>query len=107
MTCLVKTADLASCFWLIMMILNGRIKEAAMDHGHINNFRIIIDREKLMRLKTCKACNRPFNLGDPVVLACGAWEGPPRLIHENEAVLDTASGGYVERKCYQARLGKA
>ena len=66
----------------------------------------IIDREKLMRLKACASCNRPFNLGDPVVLACGAWEGGPKLIHENEAVFDAISGGYVERKCYQARGGK-
>ena len=34
----------------------------------------IIDREKLMRLKTCPACHRPFNLGEPVVMACGALE---------------------------------
>ncbi|MBI5064340.1 MAG: hypothetical protein HZB87_12960 [Desulfatitalea sp.] len=66
----------------------------------------IIDREKIIRLKTCAACNRPFNLGDPVVLACGAWEGPPRLIHENEAVYDAASGNYFERKCHAAKAGK-
>jgi hypothetical protein len=65
----------------------------------------IIDREKLMRLKRCPACDRPFNLGDPVVMACGAWEGPPQLIHENEAVYDPASAGYVEMKCFRARGG--
>lgn len=63
----------------------------------------IIDREKLMQLKICSACNRPFNLGDPVVLACGAWEGSARLIHENEAVFDRATGSYIERKCHAAR----
>ena len=66
----------------------------------------IIDREKLMRLKTCSACNKPFSLGDPVVMACGAWVGPPRLIHENEAVWDKATGSFMERKCHAARTGK-
>lgn len=67
--------------------------------------RTIIDREKLMQYKTCTACGRPFNLGDPVVLACGAWEGPPKLIHENEAVFDADTSQYVERKCFQAGRG--
>ena len=70
-----------------------------------NPLKTIIDREKLMTLKTCSACNRPFNLGDPVVLACGAWEGAPTLIHEKEAVLDPQSGNYVERRCYAAKFG--
>ena len=65
----------------------------------------IIDREKLMTLKTCAACNRPFNLGDPVVMACGAWEGSARLIHENEAVYDRQTASYVERRCFAARAG--
>jgi hypothetical protein len=65
----------------------------------------IIDLEKLGRLKTCAGCGRPFNLGDPVVLACGAWEGPSQLIHENEAVFDPATASYVERKCFAARTG--
>lgn len=63
----------------------------------------IIDREMLMRLKKCPACGQPFNLGDPVVLACGAWEGPPKLIHESEAVWDGDAGNFVERKCYEAQ----
>lgn len=71
-----------------------------------NPVKTIIDREKLMTFKTCAACNRPFNLGEPVVLACGAWEGPAKLIHENEAVLDAEAGGYIEKKCYSARYGK-
>ncbi len=74
--------------------------------GDRGPMKTIIDREKLMRLKTCSACNRPFNLGDPVVLACGAWEGAARLIHEHEAVFDASTGGYVERKCYAARSGQ-
>ena len=72
------------------------------DRGHLKT---IIDRDKLMRLKTCAACGRPFSLGDPVVLACGAWEGPPALIHENEAVFDHRKGAYVERRCYEADRG--
>ena len=62
----------------------------------------IMDREMLMNAKTCTACGQPFNLGDPVVLACGAWEGPPRWVHENEAVYDHSSSSYIERKCYEA-----
>ncbi len=68
-------------------------------------WKTIIDREKLMTLKRCAACGEPFNLGDPVVMACGAWEGPPRLIHENEAVFDSNIPGYVERKCHEASKG--
>jgi len=74
--------------------------------GDRGPMKTIIDREKLMRLKTCSACHRPFNLGDPVVLACGAWEGPARLIHEHEAVFDASTGAYVERKCHAARSGQ-
>jgi len=72
------------------------------DRGHLKT---IIDREKLMLLKTCPACHRPFNLGDPVVMACGAWEGPAQLIHENEAVYNVETNSYMERKCHAARLG--
>lgn len=63
----------------------------------------IMDREKMIQNQRCAACGRPFNLGEPVVLACGAWEGPPKFIHENEAVFDTATDSYVEHRCYQAR----
>jgi hypothetical protein len=63
----------------------------------------IIDREMLMALKTCEACGSSFNLGEPVVLACGAWEGPPKWIHEEEAVFDAENNTYVERKCYESR----
>jgi hypothetical protein len=49
----------------------------------------------LMRLKTCTACGRKFNLGEPVVLACGGWEGA-RWIHEEEAVFDQQCGMFVE-----------
>jgi hypothetical protein len=63
----------------------------------------IIDREMLMELKSCPACGQRFNLGDPVVLGCGAWEGPPRLIHEHEAVFDKKTGLYIERRCAEAK----
>jgi len=39
------------------------------------------------------------------VLACGAWEGPATLVHENEAVYDKNTGQYVERKCHEAQAG--
>jgi hypothetical protein len=63
---------------------------------------IVVDREMLMKLKTCPACGRKFNLGEQVVPACGAWEGPPKLIHREEAVFDEQRNGYVERKCYES-----
>lgn len=62
----------------------------------------IIDREKLMTYKTCPACGKPFTLGDPVVLACGAWEGPPQWVHENEAVFDPRTSRYVDQKCAES-----
>jgi len=74
-----------------------------MESGPRERLKTIIDREKLMRVKTCAACGHPFNLGDPVVLACGAWDGAPRLIHESEAIYDRQSASYLERKCFQAR----
>ena len=65
----------------------------------------IIDLEKLNSLNAegCAACGRKFTLGETVVSACGAWEGPPKLIHENEAVWDASSAAYVERRCYDSR----
>ena len=74
-----------------------------MKIGDRGELKTIMDREKLMHFKTCAACGQSFNLGDPVVLACGAWEGPPTLIHENEAVFDSKTSGYVERKCFEAQ----
>jgi len=70
-----------------------------------NRFKTIIDLEKLNQLNAegCPACNRKFTLGEPVVLACGAWEGEPRYIHENEAVFDQATATYFERRCYESR----
>lgn len=67
----------------------------------------IIDLEKLNSLNEegCPACGRKFNLGDPVVIACGAWEGPPKFIHENEAVWDNNSASFMERKCFESQKG--
>ena len=64
----------------------------------------IIDLQKLNELNEegCPACGRKFSLGDPVALACGAWEGGPKYIHENEAVFDKKTSGYVARKCHDA-----
>jgi hypothetical protein len=62
----------------------------------------IVDLQMMNELEPCPACGRSFNLGDPVVLACGAWEGPPRLIHEHEAVFNKKTSSYIERKCAEA-----
>ena len=66
--------------------------------------KMMLDLESLNTLNAegCPACGRKFELGDTVVLACGAWEGPPRYIHEKEAVFDAESNGYVERKWHEA-----
>jgi hypothetical protein len=67
----------------------------------------IIDLEKLNSLNSqgCPACGHKFNLGDTAVWACGAWEGGPRVIHEQDAVFDSRSNAYVERKCHAAKQG--
>ena len=69
--------------------------------------KFIIDREKLNTLNEegCPACGKKFSLGDTAVVACGAWGDKMKVIHENEAVFDSKSGGYVERRCYHARRG--
>lgn len=66
--------------------------------------KMMIDLETLNTLNAegCPACGRKFELGDTVVLACGAWEGPPRYVHEKDAVFDAKTNGYVERKCHEA-----
>ena len=64
--------------------------------------KMLMDLEKLntYNAQGCAACNRKFSLGDTAVLACGFWEGGPRLVHENEAVYDAATQSWVERQCY-------
>ena len=65
----------------------------------------IIDLLKLNELNEegCPACGRKFSLGDPVVIACGAWDGPPKYIHENEAIYDKNTDSYIEKRCYASR----
>ncbi len=78
-----------------------------MAHAAKNRFKTMIDLENLNRLNAegCPACGRKFTLGEPVVLACGAWEGEPKYIHENEAIFDAATGTYFESRCYASRKG--
>ena len=69
----------------------------------INRLKTIIDREKLMiNSEGCAACGQKFNLGDPVVSACGSWGEKPKLIHESDAVFDPKIQMYVERDWYEA-----
>ena len=65
----------------------------------------IIDLERLNTLNAegCASCGRKFTLGEIVVKACGAWEGPPKFIHENEAVWDENSASFMERRCFESR----
>lgn len=68
----------------------------------------IIDLEKLNSLNSegCPACGQKFSLGESAVVACGAWEGGTKVIHENEAVYDPKTDGFVERRCHEARRGR-
>ena len=72
-----------------------------------DKFKMMLDLGKVNELNEegCGACGRKFTLGENVVLACGAWEGPPKYIHENEAVYDTRTSTYMERRCYEAGRG--
>lgn len=62
----------------------------------------LIDLEKLNTLNPegCPACGRRFELGEPVVLAFGNWQGK-RYIHEDEAVFDKETDSYSERRYYE------
>ena len=73
-----------------------------------DKFKMMLDLGKVNELNAegCAACGRKFTLGETVVLACGAWEGPPKYIHENEAVYDTRTSTYMERRCYEAGRGE-
>jgi hypothetical protein len=67
-------------------------------------WKTIIDREKLMtNPEGCPACGQKFNLGDPVVYACGTWGKKPKLIHESDAIFDSTTKMYLERECYEGR----
>ncbi len=71
--------------------------------GKPNTLIMGLERLNILNAEGCPACGRPFTLGDPVVWACGAWEGGPKIIHENEAVYDSRTNTYIERRCYAAR----
>ena len=76
-----------------------------MTNSDRKKWKSIIDREKLLKYNAegCPGCGRKFTLGEPVVYACGSWEGPMKLIHENEAVFDVETSTYIERSCYESR----
>ena len=76
-----------------------------MTRSEKNRLKTIIDLEKLntFNAEGCAACGRKFALGEPVVLACGAWEGEPKYIHENEAIFDKKTNSYFEKRCYASR----
>jgi hypothetical protein len=75
------------------------------ENDNRQRLKTIMDREKLMQhnAEGCPACGHKFTLGESVVLACDAWDGPAKLIHENEAVFDPNTNGYVDRKCWEAK----
>lgn len=70
--------------------------------------KFIMNLEQVNRFNAegCPACGKKFSLGDPVVIACGAWEGGAKVIHENEAVFDSRTSSYIERRCYETRRGR-
>ena len=72
-----------------------------------SKYKMMLDLGKVNELNEegCAACGRKFTLGETVVLACGAWEGGMKYIHEEEAVFDKKTSTYVERKCYEAGRG--
>ena len=69
-----------------------------------DRLKMMLTLEKVNELNEegCVACGRKFTLGETVVLACGAWVGGPKYIHEEEAVFDQKTSAYVERRCYEA-----
>ena len=76
-----------------------------MNHATHSRLKSIIDLDKLNTLNAegCPSCGRKFTLGDPVVMACGAWNGGPKYVHENEAVFDASTDSYIERRCYNSQ----
>lgn len=70
--------------------------------------KILLDLERVNSLNSegCPACGCKFSLGEMAVLACGAWDGGPKYIHENEAVFDRKTNTFIEKKCYMAARGR-
>ena len=79
-----------------------------MENSTVSKHKFMIDLQKLNELNAegCPACGKKFTLGETAVVACGAWEGGTKAIHENEAIWDDTQGVYVERRCYDSRRGK-
>ena len=79
-----------------------------MKNNAFSKHKFMIDLQKLNELNAegCPACGNKFTLGETAVVACGAWEGGSKAIHENEAVWDDGRRVYVERRCYDSRRGK-
>ena len=79
-----------------------------MENSTVAKHKFMIDLQKLNELNAegCPACGKKFTLGETAVVACGAWEGGTKAIHENEAIWDDQQGAYVERRCYNSRRGK-
>ena len=79
-----------------------------MANSTVSKHKFMIDLQKLNELNAegCPACGKKFTLGETAVVACGAWEGGTKAIHENEAIWDDTQGVYVERRCYDSRRGK-
>lgn len=73
-----------------------------------SRLKMMLNLEKVNELNAegCAGCRRKFTLGETVVLACGAWEGGLKYIHEEEAVFDPKTSSYVERRCYEAGRGR-
>jgi len=68
-------------------------------------FLIDLERLNVLNAEGCVACGRKFTLGETVVKACGAWEGPTKFIHENEAVWNEHTQTFTERRCYESSKG--
>ena len=79
-----------------------------MENSTLSKHKFMIDLQKLNELNAegCPACGKKFTLGETAVIACGAWEGGTKAIHENEAIWDDQQRAYVERRCYDSRRGK-
>jgi hypothetical protein len=73
-----------------------------MNRAKSTKFIMDLERLNTMNEDGCLACGKKFSLGDTAVMACGAWEGGSKLIHENEAVFDKKKAIYVERNYFLA-----
>ena len=74
-----------------------------MKYPRLKKHTFLIDLEKLNTLNEegCPACGRKFTLGETAVMAIGHWDGGAKVIHENEAVWDPRTGGFIERTSFK------